>query len=111
MPLASSSRVQQGGGRHLLGPTAAPHDGRTGPFHLGRNTVQSPDNRSASELADIGLWYAQLRQKLALAVRNRGVNSIKAAAFDRTMRELLQVRDRYRLFSSSESILPHQPVP
>jgi hypothetical protein len=38
--------------------------------------------------AELRVWYAGLWPKLALAVRERGVSSSQAVAFDRAMREL-----------------------
>jgi hypothetical protein len=47
---------------------------------------------AGSRRAELRVWYARLRPKLALAVRDRRVSSSQAAAFDRTMRELLDLR-------------------
>jgi hypothetical protein len=47
---------------------------------------------AGSRRAELRVWYARLRPKLALAVRDRRVSTSQAAAFDRTMRELLDLR-------------------
>jgi hypothetical protein len=59
------------------------------------STTQPSTNRFSLAQAEMQAWYLrELRPKLALAVRQREVDGVQAAALDRTMRELLQVSGR-----------------
>jgi hypothetical protein len=47
---------------------------------------------SSPASAELRAWYLRgLRPRLALAVRERGISTWQAAAFDQTMRELLEL--------------------
>lgn len=59
------------------------------------SVTQPSTNRLSSGPAEMQAWYLrELRPKLALVVRQKDVDAVRAAALDRTMRELLQVSGR-----------------
>jgi hypothetical protein len=59
------------------------------------SATQLSVHRSSSTQSLLQAWYLdELRPKLALAVRRQDIDWARAAALDRVMQELLQVRER-----------------